>query len=294
MLNAIVGNNWGGRMGNELLSYTNERSTDTHILGFQEVNRNARTAFPGATYVTNLRDFQKGLPAQIMINQYEMLESVLSATHKGSFAAENNDTYKCVTGAEYPNTEYGNALFVSHDLMEIERGEIFILGDYNVSLRNGSTSRVMPYVVFQWKRNMYLFAFEHGVWYQDTVTKSTKDDGPIRYAQSANILSAIERLVNKFAITRVIFGGDLNLDINTDAIMMLERGIHNGKMPFRNLIREMNILNTRVEGKYRDYHTLGASRYADYMFVSEEIQVHDLKLIGEKVSDHFHLQLQFS
>lgn len=290
---ALIGNNWGGRMQGDLLAYYDEMSRTCDIIGGQEVNHCPHAGSAEIVNAINKRDTEKGLHDQIMVNQFEMLKAETYWTHDAHFAAENTATYECASGTTFPGTQYGNALFVSHRLRIIKVDEVFILGGHSKKLENGSSSRIMQYVIFEIGGVRYLVAHYHGVWYQDKITMSTKSDGPIRIRQSANISSALELLAAEYAVTKTVFGGDLNLDMDTQAIAMLEKGTIAGNMPMRNLVRERGITDTRVAGKYRDYHTPGTSLYADYMFVSEDVQVNSLQLVGAHVSDHMHLLLDF-
>ena len=292
MLTATFGNNWGGRRGQALIDYMVQQAQQTDVFALTEVNH-----LPGAdpkvpVYMTNPSDKKTGHD-QIMLNQFEVLRSELLWSHAGHFAGENSETYKCATGKQYPCTQYGNAMFSRIGLNVIETGSVFILGNFNQRAENGSSPRVMQYKVIFKDGQWYLIAHFHGVWYKDPDTGSTKSDGPVRIKQSANVLTALEKIAVKYAISKVIFGGDFNLDIDTVALRMLEQGSAAGLMGYRNLIRERNITDTRT-ALYRDYTTPGTSLYADYVFVSESVRVEDIQLVGQHASDHAHIQINFS
>tara|TARA_B100000745_G_C20079609_1_gene368815 strand:- start:12 stop:905 length:894 start_codon:yes stop_codon:yes gene_type:complete len=297
MLTALIGNTWGGRMQDTLLEFIKDQSQDAHLMGLQEVNRSGAITQFDPFYVTNKSDLKNGWHDQIMLNQFEMLKRTAGLKFRSMYAVENTQTYACATsGKEFRNTDYGNALFFSRSLQIIDQGEVFVLGSHNQQLGNASSSRIMQYVVFRYGSELYLFAHYHGVWYQDPETMSTKSDGSIRITQSANISSALERIAEKHGVSKIVFGGDLNLDLDTHAISMLEQGTVAGNMPMRNLIREYReygITGTRTE-LYRDYGKAGMSLYADYMFVSGDVNVHGFELIGAEVSDHMQMKLLFS
>jgi len=103
-----------------------------------------------------------------------------------------------------------------------------------------------------------------------------KKDTPERKLQTDRILDVI----NSNNESQVIVG-DFNLNINTEAISKIEE-----KM--RNLIKEKNIKTTR-NSLYKSYTTLP---YADFAFVSKDIEVKDFKVLQDEVSDHLALSLE--
>ena len=290
---ALIGNNWGGRSQQTLIDYVVAQAETCDLMAFTEVNHLPGTDGTVPLYMTNPRDKASGLHDQIMLNQFEVLSQELYWTHAPYFTAENCHTYMCASGAKYPQTQYGNALFTHCSIDVIETGSIFILGEFNGTLENGSSPRVLQYVVFRMNGQWYLFAHFHGVWYKCPRTGNTKSDGPLRVTQSANVLTTLEKIAAKYAVEKVVFGGDFNLDIDTHALRMFEQGSAAGLMKFRNLIKEFGITNTRTP-LYREWGNPDASMFADYVFVSKAVQVHELTRVGFKTSDHVHLQLDFS
>ena len=111
----------------------------------------------------------------------------------------------------------------------------------------------------------------HGFW-----LSGSKDDTPIRQQQSMRILNAFNGIREP-----IILCGDFNLNPHTKSIALLE-----GR--FMNLIKEYNITNTR--GSFGG--TKGS--YADYIFVSKEVYVHEFSVLQEQVSDHLALLLSCS
>ncbi len=74
--------------------------------------------------------------------------------------------------------------------------------------------------------------------------------------------------------------GDLNLELNTKSLAILEEGM-------RNLIKENSIVSTRSR-----YHK-GPNKFADYAIVSNDVQVVHFGVLQDQVSDHLALLLQF-
>lgn len=75
--------------------------------------------------------------------------------------------------------------------------------------------------------------------------------------------------------------GDFNLDINTRSIEILEENLIN-------LIKKYNIKSTRNK------HFPGQEKFADYMFVSQGVNVLNFKVPDLEISDHLPMILEFS
>ncbi len=292
-IQVLFGNNWGGRMQDALIDHVVQKADICDVMAFTEVNHTPNMHDRDPVYSTNKSDYVAGNPGKIMVNQFAVLKQALTATHTGYFAAENTSTYHCaVSGARHRNVHYGDALFVASEKKVIEQGAVFILGSYEERPKGTPSPRVLQYTVLEEDGEKYLIAHFHGVWFKDKVTGSTKSDAPIRITQSANVLTTLEEIAVRHNLHKVVFGGDLNLDHNTQALRMLESGSIAGNLRYRNLISEYGITSTRTP-LYRDYHTPGMSRYADYVFVSDGVHVENFQLVGAEISDHLHLQVRF-
>lgn len=103
-----------------------------------------------------------------------------------------------------------------------------------------------------------------------------KKDTPERKLQTDRILE----IINEGNENQIIVG-DFNLDINTEAIYRIDK-----KM--RNLIKEKEVKTTR-NNLYKSYTTLP---YADFAFVSNDIEVIDFNVLQDEISDHLALSLE--
>ncbi len=189
-----------------------------------------------------------------------------------------------VTGETYDEVGFGSALLIKKGLRTIATGSIPIL--LNAPDKRG---RILQYVAYEAAGTRYLVVHLHGVW----LHHNTKGDDPLRDCQSQIVLQNIGSLAQVYDASRIVFGGDLNLDMNTRAIATLERGLEKD-VPFRNLIRERAIQNTRTPA-YRKFGMPGESRFADYVFVSPNVQVHDFMVdTSIDASDHAPIRLVVS
>ena len=77
--------------------------------------------------------------------------------------------------------------------------------------------------------------------------------------------------------------GDFNLDIKTKAVSLLENNM-------RNLIKEGNFTTTRNSNFKRQ----SIMPFADYIFISKEIEVKNFQVLQDEVSDHLALLLEIN
>ena len=130
----------------------------------------------------------------------------------------------------------------------------------------------LQWVSFKGEKSEYLVTHIHGLYQRDT----NKTDTPARRLQSQKI---IEFLASKSG--KKILCGDFNLLPDTESIAMLTH-------KYRNLINEYKITNTR--SKFYDKPI----RYADYLFVSKDITVNELKMLDVDISDHLPMYMDLT
>jgi endonuclease/exonuclease/phosphatase family metal-dependent hydrolase len=108
-------------------------------------------------------------------------------------------------------------------------------------------------------------------------------------------LQLIKIVTEQNLVDKIVFGGDFNLDIDTEALALLKdlgaKGAGGG--PFRNLIDEFGIQNTRTP-QYRKWQQAGESLYADYAFAGLNVDVNSLKVHTDvHASDHAPILVTF-
>jgi len=219
------------------------------------------------------------------INGLEQLTATFGGQFDIAYNTPQHRTWRCeVTGTKYDGIGFGSALLIKKGL------EVVAIGHHPVLAgMPNNKERVLQYVVYRKDGNTYIVAHLHGVW----IKGNTKGDDPLRDRQSRIVLDFLLTLTRAYGTGHVVFGGDLNLDLNTKALRILERG-GGLELRYRNLIRKYKIANTRTPA-YRKYGQPDASRYADYVLVSPEVEVHDFKVMNHvTASDHAPLLVKFS
>ncbi len=104
-----------------------------------------------------------------------------------------------------------------------------------------------------------------------------KDDCPERELQMTHLQKILDSLDGE-----IVLVGDFNLSPTTEAIRGLEKGM-------RNLVIDGGFKSTRTH----HYAKFESIPYADYVFVTPGIEVKDLQVLTDEVSDHSPVQLDF-
>jgi len=168
---------------------------------------------------------------------------------------------------------YGMAIFLKKGIEVIQSGEVQLYknSSYDPDDAESDHDRKMQWMHIKQGKKDLLIMNVHGHW-----NASGKDDTPHRIQQSMIINEFIELV----PYTPKILVGDLNLNLNTHSITLLEKY-------FINLVKEHGIKTTRTE------FYEGESRHADYVFVSSEVLVNSFKVLPDVVSDHAPLFIDF-
>ncbi len=249
-------NLWGGRARDELFGFLEREKNSTDIFCFQEVlEYSLGKPDHQSSEVENIHS--PGDPIEEP-NLYSELEKILGQ-HQG-FLSEHYSS-----GMERLATFVRKGVKASVETLPVI--EKFHLVAYGKSYDIGC---LMQHASFDIKGIQYDIANTHGVWQH-----SSKDDTPERIKQSTAIL----RILSSFRGRKVLVG-DFNLLPETRSIGMLEDHM-------RNLIKDYGITDTR-SSLYKK-----KLRYADYAFVSKDVNVINFGTLDETASDHLPLALEF-
>lgn len=166
---------------------------------------------------------------------------------------------------------FGLAIFVKKDLEILEEGEVFAYGGNETINQEHNHPRNIHFIKLNINNeNINILNF-HGLW-----TGRGKNDTEDRIKQSQNIIDFIKTLNGE-----VILTGDFNLNPDTESIKIFEN------FGLKNLIRENNITSTRTSYYPKDRD----SRFADYAFVSKDVEVKSFEIMPDEVSDHSPMKL---
>lgn len=169
---------------------------------------------------------------------------------------------------------YGIALFISKKYPVIKEGEILIHSrNQDGAPHDGHHDRNMQWIKFEHEGRILTVMNVHGLW-----NGKGKDDVPEKIRQSEVIREFMDTIDEP-----KILCGDFNLNPETKAINILEKGM-------RNLIKDYSIPSTRNSIYFAKPGK--TEQFADYIFTSLDITVKDFKVLPDEVSDHAALYLE--
>lgn len=275
-------NTWANRCQEEILQYITGQMFDVDIFFFTEVTRQQHSK---ADKIVRAQTGTHGNEPAMHLNSSSVLIELMKDSYQSVYYSPKSSSFECHdTGNTFHDVGFGSLMAIRRDIGPYKFGNIEICN--NVS---GTNPRVLQWIIYEKGGIKYLAAHLHGVWIKD----NTKGDDPLRTQQSEEVLRALKKLVFKHKASKVIFGGDLNLAPETEALAKLLSGQEPESLS-RNLITEYGIESTRTP-LYRHHGKKGESQLADYVLVSTNVDVADFD-DGSKirVSDHTPLKVTSS
>ena len=170
----------------------------------------------------------------------------------------------------------GLAIFIKKSITINKIEHVVIFEESNVGMEETnekyfSMGRDLQCLEFSHFGKTYTILNFHGMW-----VASGKRDTKKRMEQSEKI----RKIFNESKGAKILCG-DLNQIPSTKSISILNKGN-------RNLIQEYKIDSTR-SSLYKK-----SEKFADYVIVSQDVEVKDFKVFKEEVSDHLPLFLEFN
>lgn len=165
---------------------------------------------------------------------------------------------------------FGQALFVSNKLDILGEGEVFIHDNPDYPGYGPTHPRNLQWLEVKTNHKIYNILNVHGLW-----NGMGKTDTEARIVQSNRIRQFMDTLN-----TPKIVCGDFNLRPDTQSLEIVANGM-------TDLVKVNKVQSTRTA-----YYSK-AEKFADYIFTSPEIQVHDFKVMPDEVSDHAALCVNF-
>lgn len=186
---------------------------------------------------------------------FEKIDEILKNTHDGYF----RPAYKHF---------YGLAIFVKKNLPVHEEGEVVIY-ENDAPKQRGMHGRNLQYIRVEHDAQPLVIAHVHGLW--NGQGKTDTDD---RLSQSQRIKEFVSGQTDQ-----VVLMGGFNLNPDTRSLALIAEGMVD-------LVKEFGITSTRTSL----YEKPG--KFADYCFVSPEVDVKDFRVLPDVVSDHAPLLLE--
>lgn len=254
-------NIWGGQVLNPLMKFIKESGSNTDFFCFQEVLYSptvTTTQWGGRTDIRN--KLIQALPQ--FTEYYAPSHHILDVNNRPD-----------------SNTEIGLAIFVKRGLDVHRTGTIHVQGnpsDAQYDDDKEGAPHHLQYLSFQYNNTPYTIGN-----FQGTAYPGSKLDTPERLKQSRKISDFFKKQKGE-----KILGGDFNLLPQTKSISIIE------EMGMRNLITEFGIQSTRSDLSYALYPEAERQYFADYVFVSNGINVQNFEVPRLNISDHLPLILK--
>ena len=249
----ITLNTWGGRAGKEdLLAFFTRFKDEVDVFCLQEMWSDSYKHL--GAYTAGGVQMQN---AQIMDHGVQEVSALL-VQHQAFFHPHHLDNY-------------GLLMLIQQRYEVCSKGEVYVhkekgyvpQGDVGKHARNVQFAEV-----FYKGKPLFILNF-HGLW-----NGQGKGDSDERIEQSRKIIEFLKSLNGS-----IVFCGDFNLLPDTESIRMIER------TGLRNLVKEYGITSTRTSLYTKP------EKFADYIFISQDLEVEDFKVLPVEVSDHSPLYL---
>jgi exonuclease III len=280
-LKAIFWNIWGHRHPEQIHTFLNEHS-DADIICLTEVTHVENVGLPFRDTNLCYSDDPNEPPSQV--DGYTQLTRWSGDSYTLRYDSATYAPWTCkLRNIRFDEVGFGSVL--GGKSLIYGGAEIISFSEYPEF-----KSRVLQWGICETQDCRYLIAHIHGVW----IPTNTKGDHDARLHQSCEIRRHLQSIAQQFQVDKVVFGGDLNLDITTEALRVLESGVHPSDAVYRNLVKEHKITNTRTKS-YRKMGLPGLSMFADYVLVNETVDVHSFEVYNHiDASDHAPLVVTFS
>jgi hypothetical protein len=252
-------NAWGGNQGVIFFDYLNSHKDSTDIFCFQEV---LSASLPSPTISSGARAYF-----------FQELEERLPE-FKGYFCLRT--TNSDLDGPKNYPVNQGLAIFFKQKF-SIESYFENVVAEIDFNQDHPSEGKFMAQgLVLNFNNKQLGVVNYHGM-----SRPGDKQDTERRILASG----VLKKVWQNVRLENKILCGDFNLLPNTQSIQILESVA-------RNLISEFKIQNTRNEISWQKYKN--KQSFADYMFVSNSINVQNFQVPYNLVSDHLPMELEFN
>ncbi len=255
-------NTWGGKYFEPLIEFIKQQSKDTDIFCLLEI------------YDTNSNEKQyKEIRANLLFEIKNILPDFQAFYYPILFDYDNNANLTDF------DLKYGQAIWVKKSIT-INNYNNYIIGkdQSKESLKKDFSNLNTPlqFINFTTDQKQYSIFVFHGTPYP-----ADKLDSPRHLLESLKV----KEIMDKQKGAKILVG-DFNLLPETESIKVFETNM-------RNLIKEFNIGITR-SNLSPFYGKSDFQKFADYTFVTKDIDVKSFEVPQVEISDHLPMILKFS
>lgn len=255
-------NTWGGKIYQPMIDFIKQQSKDTDIFCFQEI-------YDTSSDIKQYKNIRPNL-----LN--ELIKILPDFQFFYSIEIRGFDT---IPDPVDFHLTMGKAIFTKNNIFVTTTDDILLYGDREErSLKKdfSNLSVTLQSIEFTIQEKEFTVVNIHG-----TPFPGNKLDTKLRLEHSCKI----KRFLNSKPGAKIMVG-DFNLLPQTQSIKLFEDNM-------RNLIKEFNIEKTR--SKLSPFSSSpDFQKFADYIFVSNEVNVENFEVPKIDISDHLPMILEFS
>lgn len=255
-------NIWGGRVYEPFLKFIRENRDNVDIFCFQEMFQSPESKFSNS------------IKSDIYLDVDKILKD-----HVGFFAPTFTG-YDTEDSVDF-DIAFGQATFIKKSIELVSQETIFVHGKFDhtppakIHIPNVKVALDLPrnihLVKIKVNRKEMLVGNLHGYW-----LPSSKSDTP----ESIRQMKIVKKVFSKFKGPKILCG-DFNLRPDTESVRMLENDM-------KNLIIEYGVTNTRSNLHKK------TEKFADYIMVSNDVEINNFEVINKDISDHLPLMIDFT
>ncbi len=255
-------NTWGGKIYQPLISFIQQHAKDTDIFCFQEI-------LDTTSDIKQHRDLRANLLNELtkILTRFQFFYSIEISGF--DFTPDPVNFYLTM----------GKTIFIKKNILVNSTDDILLYGDRKEESLKQDFSNLavtLQSIEFIIKGKKFAVANIHG-----TAFPGSKLDTALRLEHS----NKIKKFLDSKKGAKIMVG-DFNLLPETQSIKIFESNM-------RNLIKEFNIQRTRSKLS-SFYGKEDFQKFADYTFVSGDIQVKSFEVPKVEISDHLPMVLEFS
>lgn len=256
-------NTWGGRVFEPLINFIKDQSSTTDVFSLQEIFDTTSNVTQHKTIRTNLLDEIKKVLTDFQVFYFKTLIGYDDEVNKVPF-----------------DLTHGPAIFINKNVkIDFHPENFFIYRPKSLEqLKSDFSNLATPLqcVSFHINGKRFLIFNFHG-----TPFPANKLDTQDRLEQARKV----REIMDTKSGAKIIVG-DFNLLPETKSLKIISEGM-------RNLIAQFNIVRTR-SNLSPFFGKEGFQKFADYTFVTNDVDVKKFEVSEVKISDHLPMVLEFS
>lgn len=256
-------NTWGGKYVDPLIDFIKQHSKNTEIFCLQEIYNTS----------SDIKQYRNIIRANLLTELKNILKDFQVFYFPTIFGFDDE-----ANKIDF-NLSYGPAIFIKKSIKVAFHHDYFIYRDkslYNIKKNFSNLATPLQHIKITLNNKIFNIFNFHGTPYPPAKKDTVK---------RLNEARKVKKIIDKTNGAKILVG-DFNLSLHIKSIEIFETGM-------TNLIKKFNIQRTRSRlSPY--YGKRNFQKFADFTFVSSDVNVIDFQVPEVEVSDHLPMILEFS